>query len=213
MKKITSVEVQKRNQGRVNVFINQEFSFACDAELVYRYDIRKGKSVVEEELKEIIEEEDFIKCKNSALRSLEKAYKTEKEIIDKLKDKGFEEKIIKRTLEFLKEYNLLDDNKYTDMFVKDKIKAQGRNKIKFSLMRKGVCEEVIKARIDNIDVDDELEVATNLAQKKYNVLIKREDDKFKISQKLYRFLASKGYTYECINKAVKNVTNIEDFLE
>lgn len=213
MNKITNVEVQKRNKDRFNVFVDEEFSFACDGEIVYKYDIKKGNIVNVDELKEIMEEDNFIKCKSSALRTIEKTYKTEKEIIDKLKDKGFEEKTIKRTLEFLKEYNFLNDKKYTEMFVKDKIKAQGRNKIKFTLMKKGVCEELIKDKINNIDKDEEFNGALTLAQKKYNLIVKREEDKFKIAQKLYRFLAGKGYGYDCINKVIKQVLNSEDFME
>lgn len=213
MNKITNVEVQKKNKDRVNVFVDEEFSFACDGEIVYKYNIKKGNIVNVDELKEIMEEDNFIKCKSSVLRTIEKTYKTEKEIIDKLKDKGFEEKTIKRTLEFLKEYNFLNDKKYTEMFVKDKIKAQGRNKIKFTLMKKGVCEQLIKDKINNIDKDEEFNGALTLAQKKYNLLVKREEDKFKISQKLYRFLAGKGYGYDCINKVIKQVLNSEDFME
>lgn len=213
MNKITNIETQKKNPKRVNVYVDEEFSFACDAEIVYRQGLKKGNTIDLISIKEIVNEDEFIKCKNSALRIVEKAYKTEKEIKDKLIEKGFPESVIKRTFEFLKEYNLLNDKRYADMYVKDKIKNQGRNKIKYSLMRKGVSEELIEEKISSIDVEDEKEIAFAMAKKKYDVLCKREQDKYKLSQKLFRFLIGKGYSFECSNAVVKKIINNNEFME
>ena len=87
MGKITSIEVQKRNVNRVNVYVDEAFTFACDAELIYKQGIQKDSLIDVEEIKEIVKEDEFIKCKNSALRTVEKTYKTEKELRDKLTEK------------------------------------------------------------------------------------------------------------------------------
>ncbi|GFZ30590.1 hypothetical protein CSC2_11160 [Clostridium zeae] len=213
MSKITGIEVQKKNPKRVNIFIDEEFSFGCDAELIYRYGLRKDEKVDVEKIKTIIEEEDFIKCKNAALKTIERAYKTEKEIRDKLISKAFPENLIKRTLEFLKEYNFLDDKLYTEMYLKDKIGNQGKNKIYYSLLRKGVSEELLKDKINNVDTEREEEGAYILCKKKYDSLIKRESDTLKISQKLFRFMASKGYEFEMINRLIKKVMKTDQFME
>jgi regulatory protein len=213
MSKITGIELQKKNPKRVNVFIDEEFSFGCDAELIYRYGLRKDEKVDVEKIKTIIEEEDFVKCKNAALKIIERTYKTEKEIRDKLIAKAFPENLIKRTLEFLKEYNFLDDKLYTEMYLKDKIGNQGKNKIYYSLLRKGVSEELLKDKINNIDTEREQEGAYTLCKKKYDSLIKRESDTLKISQKLFRFMASKGYDFDMINRLIKQVMKSDQFME
>ena len=41
--------------------------------------------------------------------------------------------------------------------------------------------------------------------KKYNILIKRENDKYKIKEKIIRFLISRGYNYEVAKDAVKEM--------
>lgn len=209
MGKITSIEVQKRNTNRVNVYVDEVFTFACDAELIYKQGIQKGSLIDVESIKESVKEDEFIKCKNSALRTVEKTYKTEKELKDKLKERGFEEDTIKRTLDFLKEYNLLNDEKYAEMYIKDRLRTQGRNKIKYALIRKGISEEVLLDKLSNIDQEDENDTAFKLAEKKYNMLKKKESDKYKLSQKLFRFLLSKGYDYDCCNSVVRRLTNNE----
>ena len=178
-----------------------------------RLEIKKGEKVNTELLKEIVNEDNFIKCKNSALRTIEKSYKTEKEIREKLISKGFSEETIKRTFEFLREYNFLDDKKFTDMYVKDKSKNQGRNKIRYSLMKKGVTEEIIDEKLKSIDNDDERKIAYTMAKKKYDMLIKRESDQYKLSQKLFRFLVGKGYSFNCCNDVVKKVIKNDEFME
>ncbi|MFR5264161.1 recombination regulator RecX [Clostridium sp.] len=209
MNKITNIEVQKRNEERVNIYIDNEFAFACYKELVYKEGLKKDMEVEIDSLKKIIAEEEFLKCKNSALRIVEKAYKTEKEMVDKLLQKGYEGIIIEKTIAFLKEYNFLNDEKYTLMYAKDKSKIQGKNKIKYSLMKKGIDKEIIENTLDSIDNNVEEETAYNLAIKKYRILSKKENDKYKLNQKLIRFLLGKGYDYGLIKDVIKRITNEE----
>lgn len=209
MGKITSIEVQKKNQNRVNIYVDNEYTFACDAELIYKHGIKKDSSIDVQEISEIVKDDEFIKCKNSALRTVEKAYKTEKELIDKLKERGFEEDTIYKVLSFLKEYNLINDEKYAEMYIKDRLRTQGRNKIKYALIRKGISEDILSEKLENIDSEDEDDTAFKLAEKRYNILKKKESDKYKLSQKLFRFLLSKGYDYDCCNKVVRRLTNNE----
>ncbi|ATD55304.1 recombination regulator RecX [Clostridium chauvoei] len=210
MNVITKIEVQKKNKDRVNIYINEDYAFSLSAELVYKEGLKVKQSIDIDKIKKVALEDDYMKCKNSALRIVEKNYKTKKEIIDKLTLKGYDENTINRTIEFLKEYNFINDENYARMYVNDKIKNHGANKIKYDLIRKGISEDLIKNQISNIDENAEREVAYSLALKKYNLLIKREQDNYKLSQKLYRFLLSKGYSYDVTSEIVKKVTSNEE---
>lgn len=207
---ITKIEAQKRNKERVNIYIDEEYAFSLSTELVYKENLEPKMQVDNERLSKIAKEEGFLKCKDSALRTIERTYKTEKEIRDKLLLKEFDIYSIERTIEFLKEYDLLNDENYVKMYVKDKIKNQGQNKIKYTLIQKGINENLIKEEIAKFDDDSQKEVAYDLAVKKYNLLSKREDDKYKLSQKLYRFLTTRGYDYSIVSEIVKKVINSEE---
>ncbi|GKX66061.1 recombination regulator RecX [Inconstantimicrobium mannanitabidum] len=209
MNKITKVEVQKNNKKRVNIYVNENFAFACDMELVYRYNLAKDAEIKIEDIREVLIEEEYISCKNYTLRILERGYKTEKEIEKKLIEREYSQETISRVQDFLKEYNFIDDRRYTSMYVKDKIKNEGRNKIKYKLMQKGVAEETIAKTINNVNEEDEYEGALALCEKKYRILIKRETDSRLIKQKIFRFLASKGYDFDLINRIIRKVVNEE----
>jgi len=202
---ITKVEVQKNNKNRVNVYVDDEYVFSCDADLVYKYDLKKQKSIQLEELKEIIADDNYIKAKNMALRYIERAYKTEKEMKDKLINKGYDEATIKRVISFLKEYNFIDDRKYADMYIKAKQKNSGKNKIKYDLLKRGINQSIVDSVTESLTSECEEDSARVLAEKKYKAIIKREVDRRKIYEKLLRFLVSKGYTWELSKSVIEKV--------
>lgn len=207
---ITKIEVGKRNKERVNIYIDNEYAFSISAELVYKENIKVKDEINVERLKKLADEDNYIKCKNSALKIIERTYKSEKELRDKLVLKGYDDHIIKRTINFLREYNLLNDTNYAKMYVKDRSRNQGKNKIKYTLIQKGIDENIIEEELNKIDKDEIKEVAYEMALKKYRVLSKRENDNYKLTQKLYRFLMGKGYDYDLIKDVIKSIVKSED---
>ena len=207
---ITKIEVGKRNKERVNIYIDNEYALSISAELVYKENIKVKDEINVERLKKLADEDNYIKCKNSALKIIERTYKSEKELRDKLVLKGYDDHIIKRTINFLREYNLLNDTNYAKMYVKDRSRNQGKNKIKYKLIQKGIDENIIEEELNKIDKDEIKKVVYEMALKKYRVLSKRENDNYKLTQKLYRFLMGKGYDYDLIKDVVKSIVKSED---
>lgn len=204
---ITKIELQKRNKNRVNIYVNEEFLFACSAEIIYRYNLKAGNSIDIPSIEKIIEEDNYIKCKNDGLKFMERSFKTEKQIHDKLLQKGYDSKTIEKAMNSLKEYNLIDDSKYVDMYIKEKLKSEGRNKIKYSLLQKGINESVIKQKLEDMDSNIEAEGLVKIAENKYNQLVKREEDKKKLYKKLGDFLIRKGYSFDDIKPILNKLIN------
>lgn len=211
MSKITKIEIQKRNKERVNLFLDGEYAFSISAELVYKEGLKVNSEINEEKIKSIAESENYIKCKESALRMIERNFKTEKEVKDKLKLKGYDDDSIENSVRFLKEYNFVNDRAYTKAFINDKLKTMGSQKIKYSLIQKGIAKEVIEEELSDLNKENEKYVALNIAKKKLSAIKNKENDKYKISGKLYRFLISKGYESNIINDIVKEVMSLEEF--
>lgn len=205
MSKITKIETGKRNKERVNVYIDDEYAFSINMELVYKFGLKVNEEVNKEKLIEISKSENLSKCKESALRTIERSYKTEKEIRDKLLSKEFDSETVDNTIDFLIEYGFIDDSKFVSMYIKDRIRTQGRNKIRYSLISKGVNKLLIEEAFSTLDRDDEMERAIVLCEKKYLNISKREDDDFKIKNKLTRYLLGRGYDYDIAKEVIKEV--------
>ncbi|CAH0436611.1 Putative regulatory protein RecX [Clostridium neonatale] len=188
-----------------------EYALAINAELVYKENLKVKDDVDISKLQEIAEKESYIRCKESAIKIIERSYKTEKEIRDKLKQKGYEEKQINNSIDFLKEYNFINDNTYAKAFIKDKLSSKGSQKIKYDLMKKGIAKDIIEENLIKVDKNEEKEVALNVGRKKYESIRRKESDNYKLSGKLYRFLISRGYAYDIVKDVVKEIMSLDEF--
>ena len=202
---ITEISVQKKNKNGCNIYIDNVFAFGVSNELIYKENLKVGIIIDEEKLKKIAYEENLINCKETALKIIERSYKTKKEMTKRLLEKGYALEEINETLKFLEEYNFINDESYTKAFINDRTKTQGKQKIKYALKNKGVSDEIIEEELSKLDMEKEKENANILALKKYNILIKRESDKYKLKEKIIRFLISRGYNYEVAKDAVNEI--------
>lgn len=209
-KVISSIEIQKRNDNRVNIYIDGEFAFSCSTELVFTHNLKEGKAASIDELMELVNEDNYLKCKSAALKIIEKSYKSEKEVFDKLKLKGYDEKTISKTMAFLADYNFINDENYAAMYIKDKIKSQGRNKIKHALLRKGIDESVFDEKLKSFSTEEEMNTALKLSEKKYKILIKTEKDMKKIYKKLWEYLMRNGYSSDIIEEALNKAVDMNE---
>ncbi|MFD1314065.1 regulatory protein RecX [Namhaeicola litoreus] len=109
-----------------------------------------------------------------------------------------QEKIILHLLE----NNFLNEERFAKSFVRGKYgqKAWGRVKIKAALKLKGISERNIASGFKEIDEDVYLYNLKNLANKKYNLIT--ESNSYQKRQKLYLFLAQKGYEQDMINDVI-----------
>lgn len=211
MPKITKIEIQKNNKDRVNIYLDGEYALAINAELIYKENLKVKDDVDISKLQEIAEKESYIRYKESAIKIIERSYKTEKEIRDKLKQKGYEEKQINNSIDFLKEYDFINDNTYAKAFIKDKLSSKGSQKIKYDLMKKGIAKDIIEENLIKVDKNEEKEVALNVGRKKYESIRRKESDNYKLSGKLYRFLISRGYAYDIVKDVVKEIMSLDEF--
>lgn len=89
------------------------------------------------------------KCKSTALRYITAQVKTSGQVADYLKRKGFEKEDIQGALEYLKEYNYINDKEYCVAFFREACrKGKGRRRIEQELLNKKVGREVIADALD-----------------------------------------------------------------
>lgn len=209
--KITKIEVQKKNKDRVSIFLEGTYAFSINMELVYNFNLKEDMDIDMDFISDIVKVEEQKKANNAALVLLSSGYKTEREVRNKLSKKGFDEEYILKSLDFVRSYNFVNDEKYTEMFVRDKILFNnvGKNKIKTKLFEKGIDKNTINETIDNlIDDEQQFDAALNLAKKKIKTI--RDDDKRKVYQKLGNFLQYRGFTFDIIKK-VLNELKMEEY--
>ena len=152
--------------------------------------------------KEILSEDEFNRAKNFALGKISYAQKTSFEIEKILKDNNFSNESIQKTIDFLNEYGILNDELFVKSYVSDKhnISKWAKNKIRYSLKAKKISDELIEKYLEIINDEQEYEKA-------YNFALKKAKNTFNIEnkQKVYRYLAGKGFEFDIINKVVSEI--------
>lgn len=207
---ITKIEQQKKNEDRVNIYVNDEFFTAIFKELVFTFNLKKGDEIDEKYLKSILSDEMYLKAKNKALNILSKADQAEKKIREKLST-DFEEDTINRVIEFLKKNNFINDNLLAKKIVNTNLNLNkcGKNRIKQNLYNKGLDESAINEAMSDIDSDAEFDNAMYLAKKRYERV--KNEDKRKVYQKLSQHLAYKGFNYDIIKRVLNKLLNYDEY--
>ncbi len=131
--------------------------------------------------------------------------RTEAEIRKKLTEKGANEEICDKTVDFLKEYGYINDEEFARMYLRDacNLKKQGLRRIKTDLRMKGVDPIII----ENVIADEELDFSDplkELVEKKVQGL-NLTDPKHK--NRLIGFLQRRGYG---INDILRVIREYED---
>ncbi|NLB19835.1 MAG: RecX family transcriptional regulator, partial [Clostridium sp.] len=96
--------------------------------------------------------------------------------------------------------------KYTEMFLKEKLRSRGLRKASYELSQKGISKELVAGVSEEINTYDiEEESCRAHGVKKYEQLNKKETDPYKLKNKLFTFLSSKGYDYDLVNSIMGEI--------
>jgi regulatory protein len=205
-KLITKIEPQKRNPKRRSVFIDGKFAFGVDEEVVYHLGLKKGENLTEKRVAQIREGKSENEAKEAALRLLSFRRRTEKEIKDKLRQKGFDAKIIAHTVEKLKSYDLINDLEFATAWVKERLalKPRGKRLLRQELWKKGIQKDIIDKATEELCRDEEKAAVE---------LLKKAGRRYKNSEpaiarrRMYSLLTRRGFSYETAKNALAHLAS------
>jgi regulatory protein len=120
--------------------------------------------------------------------------RTRKELSDKLAAKGVPDDLACRLLDRFTEVGLIDDEAFARAWIASRQPGKGlaRRALAQELRRKGIDDEIAREALDEIDPDDELEVARVLVRRKLRSVSGL--DEVKATRRLVGMLARKGHS-------------------
>lgn len=149
---------------------------------------------------------EYRKAWESALRLLNYRERSIKELEERLLEKDYSPPTINAVIKRLKELDLLNDKKFARLWARSRIRFKPRSAwlISRELREKGIEEEVIQEVVEEeLTPEQELEAAMSLAEKQ--VRRYRGEDTEKVHEKLFAFLARRGFSSDMIWKCLKKV--------
>lgn len=195
---IVSSLQKKRND--VEIFFEDGSKISLDYHVVLDCGIRKNDLLTEDKIKYLINRSELNKIKNQAFRFLSLRNHSSHELKLKLIKKNYPKELIDDAIEQLKVKNFINDREFARQYIDEKInkKKSGFFKIKSELNKKGIERELIEELLSSLNSQISLDIASNLAKKKYDQLIQKKIDHRKLKQKIFSFLASKGFETDII---------------
>ncbi|MDF2542022.1 MAG: hypothetical protein K0S47_1740 [Herbinix sp.] len=198
-------EVEK---SKVNIYIDGIVRFQLYKKEIENYSILEGIELSPFVYHEILENTIFPRAKQKALAILKFMDRTEQELRMKLKDAGFSEDIIERALIYMKEYDYINDDRYTSHYIRNNVSRKSKLMMQSELYQKGIKKETflehyqeeLSLLTENEEEPEEPEIIAlrKAVSKKYKgelTQIPKEE-----KQKLMSYLFRKGFTMDHIRK-------------
>ncbi len=199
---ITKIQAQKA-KGRYNIFVNDEYAFAVDDNLLVNYRLMKGMELTKEEIEELREKGEMSKAYQAALNYLNFKMRTEKEVRDHLKKKEYQS--VDSVIEKLKNHRFINDREYAISFVRTNyiLKNDGPRKIEQALYKKGINKNDILEGLEEYKMDQQKENALALAEKTLNR--QRNKSSREVIQKVREQLMLNGFSSEIISEVMEEI--------
>lgn len=194
---ITALRFQKRNENRVNVYLDGQFAFGLAAIKAAR--LRVGQTLSDDDVARLQQQDKVERACERALNFLSYRPRSETEVRRNLRKKNLEDEIIEAAVERLTRAGLLNDREFAHYWVENRLqfKPRGARALRHELREKGVSASIIAKALDDLD---EEAAARKAAEARVRRLAHLEPRDFR--RKLGAYLARRGFSYAVIKPLI-----------
>ena len=186
--------------NKVHLLLDGEYAMTADSDFVAFSGLYDNMILDDEALADLQGKVNARRAFNKASDLLALRDHSEKELLQKLRQKGFADGA-EEAMEKLKSYGYLDDSRFALRFAQElqRVKHYGKKRIEQELYRKGVSREVVSDTLEQLDFDEDALPA--LIERRYL----RQLDTEKGVQKTVAALQRMGYSFGEIRDALQKV--------
>lgn len=191
----------KKGKGdKIHISIDGEYRLTVDEMYFTSLYLKDGQEITDEEYNELESTVNTRRAYNCAVSLLSRRDHSEKELMRKLKEKGYAEGA-EEAISKLKNSGYVDDERFCRLYATEliRLKGYGRRRVEQELYLKGVSRELISLVLEEISFDTE--TLSDIIRRKY--LSKMKDEKGK--QRAINALMRLGYSYREIRDALNDL--------
>ncbi|MDZ7385984.1 MAG: RecX family transcriptional regulator [candidate division KSB1 bacterium] len=202
-RQITAIEIQEHDRRRRNVFLDGEFAFGIDQEVLAESGFGIGDFLTAQDVRRLLNAERRHQATQKALRLLSVRSRSEKELRTRLEQAGFGE-AADSTLRTLRRAGLVDDLQFALSYARSRISTRpcGEFLLRRELREKGIAEETIEAAVaEAYREKDQRQLAYELAGKKKRLLATTEQEK--AQRRVADFLLRRGFAWDLVSEIME----------
>lgn len=197
---VTRTESLTKTKYKVD--LDGQFAFVLYKGELSRYGVKEGAELTEETVDEIYNTVLLKRAKKRAMHLLEDMDRTESGLREKLRQGLYPKEIIEKAIDYVRSFGYLNDARYAENFILSRRNSKSRKEIHALLLGKGISDEEISIAFENCYGNQEEQEAVRRILEKKRVDPKTADDRE--MQKIYGYLARKGFRYETIRQVTQN---------
>ena len=201
---MTVTAIREIAKSRVLVSVDETFAFVLYKGELRLYHIKEGEPLKEEDYRTIMGEVLPKRAKLRAMNLLQGREYTTSQLRTKLQQGFYPPKIIEQAIDYVAGFHYIDDLRYAVDYITYHEDSRSRRRIEQDLQGKGILaatiEEAWQVWRENGGKQDEQAMIRELLHKKHYDTEGETD--WKERQKIYAFLARKGFSAEAIRKAI-----------
>lgn len=201
-KKITAFRNRRGGGKRVNIFLDGKLAFSLEAEVVAEEKLSLEQAIPDERVEALLRLDKIHRGLNAALHYLGFRPRSESELKDRLRRRGFDTDTIDIVISRLREKKLVDDVAFAQYWADNRESFSPRSQwlTGLELRQKGIAGDIIDQVVNVVDDRDNayraaLSKATNLPRTDYESFQRR----------LGGYLRRRGFSYEVITHTVERL--------
>lgn len=200
---MTITDLKKERKSLYSIFIDYEYAFKLDSNVVFERALKIGQDVDDEFLHKLLLESQERRAKERALWYLSNRDYSKKEIFKKLLSEASPE-IVEKTLDRLEELGLINDYRFAEKLAKDlfNLKGLSARAVKYKLIEKGIDKELADEISKDLSPDPTSQIL-KLLDTKYRNKINDEKGRRQTIAGLQRL----GYSWADIKSALYTFDN------
>lgn len=199
-RKITAIQVQKRNQQRVSVILDGEYAFGLSRIVAAWLEV--GQELTEEKIARLQAEDEYEVVYLKTLNFIQYRPRSSQEIRRYLAKQQAPEDVVVLTLERLQRASLVDDARFAQLWVENRtdLRPRSRQALAYELRQRGIDSQTISEALEDVD-DGPLAIeAARKQMRRYQDL-----DWQDFRQKMCAYLARRGFNYSVSVEAAQRV--------
>lgn len=198
--KITSIQLQAKNTGRYSIFVDGQYAFSLSADALLESQLVNGQELIEADVARFKKLSAEDKAFGLTLAYVTRRMRSEGELLDYFRRKGYADEFRRTVLAKLKRLGLVDDAEFARRWVENRrtFKGTSAKKLRLELRQKKIADDIIRQALAE-DETDERQVLRELIAKK------RKTSRYQDDRKLIAYLARQGFAYDDIKAAISDV--------
>jgi regulatory protein len=201
---ITAIRAQTRDTRRVNLIIDGEFALGVSLDTLAHEGLFVGQALDATQIAQLVATDAYDRAKQAAIRLLELRPRSQREIQDRLRQRGFTSDTIGQVVARLGEAGLIDDQAFAHYLAEQRTRQAQRGSvaIKQDLQRHGIANHTIQQVMQShADHTNDTAGAERHAQKLIPRLQHLDRDTF--VRRLTGALQRRGYPTDVVRTVVR----------